>query len=355
MDNPNSSIYNKEKVIVICDEYKFIFNKLLKMCKFERMRIQFFRKLMGNFQWTINRISTDVMKLFLERCSKDLHEYITEYNSNLNSALYRGLLNHTDTIQEFYNCNHKSMEKADKILVYCEASKRMEMYNWCRTKGCLDKVHAFISDKIVVDNENFYGIPVKILDVYSNKKDDYMICVVGNKTVKERIKKKLETYGFKNILFWKDGNDLKEIMEEVERKEHEDKVRIFPVISSVIEKNQVILDTVQTIIGNNGIINSLDNSCINNCYEKVIVYGYGVLGKVVVRELRDSRVKVVAVMDSTPEKVTGIPDEMPLLSPNDKLPEYDAIIVTAVAAFDVIKKNLTAKGYKNIINILELV
>lgn len=123
----------------------------------------------------------------------------------------------------------------------------------------------------------------------------------------------------------------------------------------IFSKNQIILDSVQAIVANTETAFSIENRCLVKSYKNIIVYGYGVLGKVVVRELRDSRVKVVAVMDSTPEKVTGIPDEMPLLSPNDKMPEYDAIIVTAVAAFDAIKKNLTAKRYKNIINILELV
>jgi glycosyltransferase involved in cell wall biosynthesis len=128
------------------------------------------------------------------------------------------------------------------------------------------------------------------------------------------------------------------------------------MVKDVFSKNQLILDTVSQIIKNNETNYALEKQCVNRGIRNVIVYGYGVLGKVVYRELWQSKVKILAIMDSYPDKVMGAPKEIELIAlEDDNKLQYDGIIVTAVAAYDTIKKNLTAKGYKNIVNILELV
>ena len=119
----------------------------------------------------------------------------------------------------------------------------------------------------------------------------------------------------------------------------------------VMEKNQIIIDTVADIISRTEEHNSLENQCLARGFRKIILYGYGVLGATIFRELRDSRdVNIVAIMDSFPNLVKGVPAGVPILGKEDKAPEYDAIIVTAVAAFDKIKEDLGKRGYENIVN-----
>ena len=122
-----------------------------------------------------------------------------------------------------------------------------------------------------------------------------------------------------------------------------------------MEKNQIILDTIQCLMGFSNTAKSLENLCLNKGYHKVIVYGYGVLGKAIWRDLKDSKVKVVAIMDSYPSSVDGAPKKTPVLGPDAEKPDYDAILVTAVAAYNPIKGSLEAKGYKNIINVADFV
>lgn len=119
----------------------------------------------------------------------------------------------------------------------------------------------------------------------------------------------------------------------------------------VMEKNQIIIDTVADITSRTEEHNSLENQCLARGFRKIILYGYGVLGATIFRELRDSRdVNIVAIMDSFPNLVKGVPAGLPILGKEDKAPEYDAIIVTAVAAFDKIKEDLGKRGYNNIVN-----
>ena len=119
----------------------------------------------------------------------------------------------------------------------------------------------------------------------------------------------------------------------------------------VMKKNQIIIDTVADIISRTEEHNSLENQCLARGFRNIILYGYGVLGATIFRELRDSRdVNIVAIMDSFPNLVKGVPAGVPILGKEDKAPEYDAIIVTAVAAFDKIKEDLGKRGYENIVN-----
>ena len=62
-------------------------------------------------------------------------------------------------------------------------------------------------------------------------------------------------------------------------------------------------------------------------------------------------------MDSFPERVHGAPDGMAILHPRDKADVgiYDAVLVTAVGAFSVIRDDLIKRGYHSIYNVADLV
>lgn len=125
-------------------------------------------------------------------------------------------------------------------------------------------------------------------------------------------------------------------------------------LHSVFEKNQLIMDTVQCLMAKSSTNESLENVCLQRGYKNIVIYGYGVLGKCVYRDLKDSKINVVAIMDGNINGVKGAPSNVPLIGIDQKLPKYDSVIVTAVAAYEVIEKKLSDKGCKNIVNILEL-
>ena len=120
-----------------------------------------------------------------------------------------------------------------------------------------------------------------------------------------------------------------------------------------INKNQIIIDTINDILSNSETDDSIANICKKIDCLRVIIYGYGVLGRLVYKELSgDKNISVIAIMDSYPDKIKKAPINVPILSYKDNTDDYDIIIVTAIAAYDAIKSNLLKLGHKNVTNII---
>lgn len=72
-DNPNSSINNPNKVFAICDEYKFIYNKLKNDYKiYEKFINKFYRSLFYSYFSAYYRIAEEYKLMFLKKFSEDL-------------------------------------------------------------------------------------------------------------------------------------------------------------------------------------------------------------------------------------------------------------------------------------------
>lgn len=71
-DNPNSSVHDKGKIYCICDEYKFIHEKLKENPEiYERFYPYFLVKKFDNYLFTYNRIANDYKEEFLARFQND--------------------------------------------------------------------------------------------------------------------------------------------------------------------------------------------------------------------------------------------------------------------------------------------
>lgn len=88
-------------------------------------------------------------------------------------------------------------------------------------------------------------------------------------------------------------------------------------------------------------------------YSTVAVYGYAEIGKLLCRELRQSKVKVAYVLDKKVKKTEK--EDLLVYIPGDNLPKVDAVIVTAVYYYTEIKKELLQLGFNNIISFNELI
>lgn len=77
-----------------------------------------------------------------------------------------------------------------------------------------------------------------------------------------------------------------------------------------------------------------------NGYRRIAIYGMSVLGKYLLEELAGSAVQVIYGIDKRAEKLTA---GIPILTPEDILPETDVIVVTAVYFFGEIDVLLRQK------------
>lgn len=75
-------------------------------------------------------------------------------------------------------------------------------------------------------------------------------------------------------------------------------------------------------------------------YKKIAVYGMSYAGETLCRELKDSDVKVVYGIDRSADKIRT---DIELKTPEEELPEVDAVVVSVVYYFDEIEKELKQK------------
>lgn len=90
----------------------------------------------------------------------------------------------------------------------------------------------------------------------------------------------------------------------------------------------------------------------NNGYRSIAIYGMKELGKCLYDELQDSSIEVKYVIDNNiVENDMGIP----MYKSNEKLPNVDAIIVTAIHYFEEIESQLSEQVNYQIVNLKDII
>lgn len=80
-----------------------------------------------------------------------------------------------------------------------------------------------------------------------------------------------------------------------------------------------------------------------NGYREIAVYGVSDIGKLLIKELEGTAVRIQYGIDRNADKLTG---EIPVYKPTDVLPATDMIVVTAVYFVDEIRQTLRTNGIK---------
>ncbi len=83
-------------------------------------------------------------------------------------------------------------------------------------------------------------------------------------------------------------------------------------------------------------------------YKKIMIYGYGQLGKLLERQLKGSNVHIECIMDKKFPDVNGY-----YISNEAEVPSVDAVIITNTYYYTEIKKNLLSKGCVSDIRLLD--
>ena len=99
-----------------------------------------------------------------------------------------------------------------------------------------------------------------------------------------------------------------------------------------------------------------DNHSIGEKLEKmghnrVLIYGYGIIGRHLEHELKDSDIEVVGVIDRQKNKIRA---KSPVFSPDEELPEHNLVIIASYAFRDEILKMDFLQG-ENVISADELI
>lgn len=85
-----------------------------------------------------------------------------------------------------------------------------------------------------------------------------------------------------------------------------------------------------------------------NNYKTVAVYGMGVVGRRLIRELKDSGIEVSYGIDRNAKKIFS---DVSLFTLDDKLPKADVVVVTIGYDYEPIGKELINKGLHSVTSI----
>ncbi len=95
---------------------------------------------------------------------------------------------------------------------------------------------------------------------------------------------------------------------------------------------------------------SFDEWFLHFGIKHIAIYGYGVIGKALYNELKDGMVEIVCIADKNAKHIVA---DVKCVTPND-IPEVDAIVVTAVWAYDEIEMDLLKKYKTKIMSVEEV-
>lgn len=96
---------------------------------------------------------------------------------------------------------------------------------------------------------------------------------------------------------------------------------------------------------------SIAEYLVNKGYHKIAIYGMSYVGETLVCELKNSEVNVMCAIDKNAEQIYS---EVNIITSDDNIPDVDAIVVTAITAFDEIEEILSAKTNADILSIEDI-
>lgn len=97
---------------------------------------------------------------------------------------------------------------------------------------------------------------------------------------------------------------------------------------------------------------TLEQYFIDNGYKTIAIYGMGEMGNRLYEELKDSNIEVKYAVDQNSK---GTYSGLNVICPDDEYEAADVIVVTAIFAFDEIRKNLQEKVHFPIVSLDDVV
>lgn len=90
-----------------------------------------------------------------------------------------------------------------------------------------------------------------------------------------------------------------------------------------------------------------------NGYKKIGIYGARYLGDCLVEQLQDSEIEVICVVDQNHRELCY--SSIMVLSPDDELPQMDALVVAAPISFENIKEKMSKKTCSPILSLAKII
>lgn len=210
-DNPNSSVFSKEKVFAFCDEYAFIKKKILTAYVENEKELLgvWFKFKLGAYGGNLKRISKENRQIFWERMRTEFRESIangeivTDYLSADNwNYIYTVLYSDEPCLPgmtEWSTQVKERLKSCKDIYIYGAGAWGSIVYNALEFKDFDEKIKAFLVTEKTEEQKAVKGLPVMELDTCDIKKEDLIIIAVADKNLGELIIQ-LHSRGYANFI-----------------------------------------------------------------------------------------------------------------------------------------------------------
>ncbi|HHV10477.1 MAG TPA: glycosyltransferase [Clostridiales bacterium] len=209
-DNPNSSVFSKEKVYCICEEYDYIRSFLQKNNCLDKLKFLFSYICYQNYKFNLNRIAEEYKLEFLEKCSADFRKM--RDNGELDYSLFGKaeweiLLSIIDNPKEYYE---KAIVQKRELIEKITGYKNVIIYGVGMVGKRILSELTYVAKPVNVicfavsdkkgNPEEFKGVPIYGINDLTHHAEDAAIVVATTEQYHNEIISTLEKLNFKNII-----------------------------------------------------------------------------------------------------------------------------------------------------------
>lgn len=210
-DNPGSSVYSKEKIFCVSDEFHFILDILRK----EEGLWECFKNIYAytcyqSYKGSLGRIAREYQLIFLRRFSEDfleLGKLGALREGDFHKADWKILCSIMDNPEDFYRshvllkeCVYEKIAGFEKVILYGAGMVGKSTYHDLADRGLQEKVVCFAVSQKQRNFGNYEEVPIREINELMEYRQDSLVLVTVTTVYQEEIEKKLKSLGFENIL-----------------------------------------------------------------------------------------------------------------------------------------------------------
>lgn len=208
-DNPGSSVYNKNKIFCICEEYDYILDTIQKeQVLFEEFKFVFSFFCYRAYKATLEKIRIDDKKEFLLRFSEVFHKYVekgyvdfdmfSDAEKNVLFSILDDPLKYYEEVLVVKDLLYYHARKYENVIIYGAGGIGKQVHQELTYRSDPVDVLCFaVSDK--KDNkESLKGLPICEIKELTNYRENTLVIVATLEIYQKEIVDVLVKYGFKN-------------------------------------------------------------------------------------------------------------------------------------------------------------
>lgn len=283
--------------------------------------------------------STGEYILFLDQDDEIAPNYLLSQIQNIGSA--------DAVVCNGYYCNQRLIYEKNKVPIITRDNVFLPKYRMCSPGQVLIKKNSIPKDW------------EKMLMTYSGADDFLLWLLMANNNAKFKSNNailythvengKNASFNFDNMI-----SSLKEMMHYITNCklfEDDEIVKIRSIVDSSILRlsNYGKLDSKWNSLHIKG--KTLGHYFKEKNIHTIAVYGYGIIGNKVIKELQEDNIQVSYVIDKDPRYQNT---ELTTYSLEDEWPHAELIIITPIFAYEEIKQLLISRKIKNVVSIDEI-